>query len=363
MRFPHAPDQTAPATSCSGGELGALSLTERTARVGLEEEFTSLNRPIETVGNTQTSLQPQQPCCSSITLQRLQERVIRRNEGLSHRRGGKMRCSRRRVPRSRGVKGRAATTSSTFAAAGPLLGKSVCKMSNSLCTFPFGCSRRRRVPGVCPAAGGRMWSHTSRSRWLMGARRPAPQSPLRTPRARKPCRKTRHEGCLGSPHPAASPPPLLATSRPGVSLFHFQIAEQLCAPLPARSLHGPRLLHRAGLQARRWCCKNGVATTARPEPGWKMLNHPLGFIKPHRLPDLLTRNQQGPKVKEPEQLIGHLSRSPLLRNLKSPPWFSALQNFPLWVFCIHSQATGLRGRRAINMALLWLQREDAWAGK
>lgn len=60
-----------------------------------------------------------------------------------------------------------------------------------------------------------------------------------------------------------------------------------------------------------------------------MLNHLSAFIKPQRLPDLLTQNQEGPKLKEPKQLTGHLGRGPLLRNMKLQPWFSALQNAPL----------------------------------
>lgn len=98
-----------------------------------------------------------------------------------------------------GIKGQVATRLSAFSPAHPLLSKSVCKISNSLRTFPFGCDHGLWVPGVCPAAGGRMWSHTSCACWLTGAQHTAPQSQPSTRRARKPCRKTRHEGCLGFP--------------------------------------------------------------------------------------------------------------------------------------------------------------------
>lgn len=128
-----------------------------------------------------------------------------------------------------------------------------------LCTFPFSYDRRLWVPGVCPAAGSRMWSHTS------CAQHTAPQSQLSTLRARKPCRKARREGCLDFLPPTPPPPWLLATSRPGVSLLHFQGAaseEHLYARLPARLRHRLWLLHRVRLQTRRWCCKNGGDTTA-----------------------------------------------------------------------------------------------------
>lgn len=48
------------------------------------------------------------------------------------------------------------------------------------------------------------------------------------------------------------------------------------------------LVRRAGVWARRWCCKNGVNPTACPKLGWKVLNHPSGLMEPRHPPDLLT---------------------------------------------------------------------------